>query len=160
MIDHDTVIKFDPTTLVARLAAVPASIVRIICDRTNDDLRQPGRDGGLGVVEILCDLQDWEEITGERVTRILRESSPTLESYDDSFWSIEHDYASRDSDDVIDAFTLMRGKLVELLDSLEPEQWQRIATLGEHREITIAWLMERIIVHDERHIEEIMEALA
>lgn len=147
-------------SLVERLEAVPATILRLIGDRTADDLRQPGQDAGVGVVEILCDLQDWEEITGERVARMLHEDTPELEAYDDSLWSIEHDYAARDSDDVIEAFTRMRAQLVETLSGLEDDDWQRTARLTDHEEVTIAWLMERVLFHDEQHIAQIMEALA
>ena len=146
--------------LIERLAVIPASISRLIGDRSNDDLRQPGKDGGLGVVEILCDQQDWEEITGDRIHRMLREDNPYLESYDDSLWSIEHDYASRNSDDVMAAVTLMRQQVVEVLTSLTDEQWLRTGVLGDHGDVTIQWLMERALTHDEQHIAEIMEALA
>lgn len=145
--------------LVERLEAVPANIIRLIGDRTADDLRQPGQDGGVGVVEILCDQQDWEEITGERIARILHEDTPELETYDDSLWSIEHDYASRDSEDVIEAFTGLRAQLIEVLSGLDEEDWNRTAILGDHGKITIAWLMERVLAHDENHIAEIMEAM-
>lgn len=145
--------------LIDRLEAVPASILRLIGDRTADDLRQPGQDAGAGVVEILCDQQDWEEITGERVARILHEDNPELEAYDDSLWAIEHDYASRNSDDVIEAFTRLRAQLIETLKSLDDERWLRTARLDGQGEITIAWLMERLLAHDENHIAEIMEAL-
>lgn len=147
------------TELVERLEAVPATILRVLGDRTADDLRRPSQDAGVGVVEILCDQQDWEEITGERIARILHENSPELETYDDSLWSIEHNYAARNSDDVIVAFTGLRAQLVETLSSLDEEGWNRTAILGEHGEITVAWLMERVLAHDENHIAEIMEAM-
>lgn len=147
-------------SLVERLQAVPASILRLIGDRTAEDLRQPSQDAGVGVVEILCDKQDWEEITGERLVRMLREDAPELEAYDDSLWAIEHDYASRDSDDVIEAFTRLRGQLVETLSGLEDDDWRRTAVLAGYGEITIAQLMEQVLNHDEDHISEIMEALA
>lgn len=146
--------------LIERLAAIPTAMIRLIGDRSNDDLRQPGQDGGLGVVEILCDQQDWEEITGDRIARMLREDCPRLESYDDSLWSIEHDYASRNSDDVLAAFARMRQQLVDFLDEMSESDWQRTGVLGEHGPVTIAWLLQRALAHDEAHIEEIMEALA
>lgn len=146
--------------LIERLAAVPSTMRRLIGDRTNDDLRQPGQDGGFAVVEIICDQQDWEEITGERVTRMLREHTPRLEAYDDSLWSLEHDYASRNSDDALAAFAHLRERLVAVLAPLTDEEWQRTAVLGDHGEVTIAWLMGRVLRHDEHHIAEIMEALA
>lgn len=146
-------------SLVERLQATPAVILRLIGDRTADDLRQPGQDAGVGVVEILCDQQDWEEITGERVGRILHEDRPGLESYDNSLWSIEHNYASRNSDDVIEAFSSLRAKLVETLASLDEAQWLRTAHLDNHGEITLEWLVEHLLVHDEKYIAAIMEAL-
>lgn len=145
--------------LVERLEAVPGTILRLIGDRTADDLRQPGQDAGVGVVEILCDQQDWEEITGERLARMLHENTPELESYDDSLWSIEHNYASRNSDDVIEAFAGLRAQLVETLSGLDEEGWNRTAILADRGEVTIAWLMERVLAHDENHIAEIMEAI-
>lgn len=145
--------------LVERLQAVPESIQRLIAGRSADELRQPGQDAGLGVVEILCDQQDWEEITGERVARILHEDVPELESYDDSLWSIEHDYASRDSEDVVEAFATLRARLIETLSELDDAGWQRKANLRDHGEVTLAWLIERVLHHDEQHIAEIMEAL-
>lgn len=145
--------------LVERLSGVPATIIRLIGDRTADDLRQPGRDAGMGVVEILCDKQDWEEIMGDRVARMLHEETPDLEAYDDSLWSIEHNYAARNSDDVIDAFTRMRADLVETLSGLDENGWQRTANLADQGEVTMTWLMQQLLIHDEQHIEEIMEAL-
>lgn len=157
---HDVGQPESRVELIERLAAVPGSIVRLLGDRTNDDLRQPAQDGGVGVVEILCDQQDWEEITGERVVRILHENKPELEAYDDSLWSIEHEYAARNSDDVIEAFSRMRSQLIEQLSALDDDAWQRTAELEGRGEVTLAWLMERVLHHDEKHIAEIMEALA
>lgn len=145
--------------LVEQLEAVPGTIQRLVGERTSDELSQPGQDGGVGVVEILCDQQDWEEITGDRVARMLHEDHPELESYDDSLWAIEHDYAARDATDVIAAFAHNRAQLVEVLSGLEEEQWQRTAHLLGHGDITILWLMERVLAHDEKHIAEIREAL-
>lgn len=145
--------------LVERLKAVPGAILRLIGDRSADELRQPGQDAGVGVIEILCDQQDWEEITGERIARMLHEDTPELDTYDDSLWSIEHDYAARDSQDVVDAFSQLREQLIQTLSALTEEEWNRTAILAEHGEVTIVWLMERVLVHDENHIAEIMEAL-
>lgn len=146
--------------LIERLAAIPPTMIRLIGDRSNDDLRQPGRDGGLGVVEILCDQQDWEEITGDRVARMLHEDCPWLEAYDDSLWSIEHNYAARNSDDVMESFARMRRQLIGIIKEFDDAAWQRTGTLGEHGAVTIAWLLRRALAHDEAHIAEIMEALA
>lgn len=145
---------------ISQLAAVPGTIRRLVGDRTADDLRQPGQDGSNSVVEIICHLQDWEEINGERAWKILNEDNPAIESWDDSLWSIEHDYPSRDALDAIEQFAVQRGVLVEMLGDLEDEAMQRSADMEERGAITLEWLLEKVARHDEKHIAELTEALS
>ena len=145
---------------LAQLAAVPETLRRLVGDRSAEDLRQPGQDGGSAVVEVLCHLLDWEEITGDRVWRMLHTDTPEFESFDDSLWSIENDYVARNGIEALDAFVLSRSKLVETLAGLDNAAWQRGAILGTHGTITLAWLIEKIAAHDEKHIVELNEALS
>lgn len=123
--------------LIERLRSAPDHIRRAVGERTSEDLQQPGEDGGLSVVEILCDLQDWEEISGERVNRILHETMPYLEAYDDAFWSIEHDYASRNGFAVLDSFALTRASLIDVLESISASDWQRQGELQGRGQVTV-----------------------
>lgn len=145
---------------LAQIVAVPKTLRRLVGDRSADDLRHPGQDGGNAVVEVLCHLLDWEEITGERVWRILHEESPGLEGFDDSLWSIEHDYMARNGVEAMDAFMLSRSKLVETLEGLGDADWQRTAELEGDGTITLEWLIEKVADHDEKHIMELNEALS
>jgi hypothetical protein len=144
--------------LLDRLRAVPEMLRRMLGDRSVDELQQPGSDGGVAIVEILCHLQDWEEITGDRVWRIVHEDAPRLESFDDSLWSIEHDYASRDGHAAISAFAIARAACVDTLSELDDAGWQRMAELEGHGQITLEWLMTRHADHDAASLERIVEA--
>lgn len=145
---------------IEQLAAVPDTIRRLIGDRTSDELRQPGQDGSDAVVEILCHLLDWEEITDERVWKILNEENPELESWDDSLWSIEHDYISRDALDALDQFAVQRASLVEMLVELDEDALQRSAELESRGPVTLDWILEKTVKHDEKHIIVLTEALS
>lgn len=159
MISQETNGGISPSAdLVARMRAVPDTLRRLVGERSAEDLQQPAQDGGVAVVEILSDMQDWEEITGERIARILHEQVPSLETYDDSLWNIEHDYASRDAYAVIDAFALTRAQTVETLANLDDAAWQREALLADER-ITLQQLVERVAERDDRQIAAIVEAL-
>lgn len=147
------------TVMVDELSAAPGVFRRLYGDRPADVLRAPGRDGGVAVVEIMAHMQDWEEITGDRVARILREERPELESYDDSLWMIEHNYADRDAWHVLESFTTTREALIAMLRDLEPEAWQRTAELGHHGTVTLAWLIDRLVRHDAKHVQQIIDAL-
>ncbi len=145
--------------ILASLAAVPDTIRRMIGERSSDDLRQPGHDGGYAAVELICRLQDWDEISGERVWRILHEESPELESFDDSFWNIEHDYMLRDGRAALEAFALSRANLVAMLAELDDVAWNRTAQLQGHGTITLRALVDERASHDAGQIAELGEAL-
>jgi hypothetical protein len=145
--------------VLATLAAMPDTLRRMIGERSSDDLRQPGHDGGLAAVEVVCRLQDWEEITGERIWRMLHEESPELESFDDSLWSIEHDYLLRDGLEALEAFAILRANLVAILTGLDEDAWNRSAELQGHGTITLRELVEKRTIDDAVHIADLNEAL-
>jgi hypothetical protein len=145
--------------MLASLVAVPETLRRMIGERSSDDLRKPGHDGGHAAVEVLCHLQDWDEITGERVWRMLHEESPELESFDDSFWSIEHDYLLRDGLAALEAFAISRANLVGMLAGADDETWNRTAELQGHGTITLREMVDQRVSYDAGHITELGEAL-
>lgn len=147
-------------SMVDQLAAAPDTFRRLMGERSADDLRLPGQDGGVAVVEIMAHMQDWEEITGERIVQIVRENAPVLERFDDSLWSIEHGYAERDAWEVLEAFTTSRAAIVEILTDIDPSAWQRSAELEGHGTITLGWLIERVTRHDAKHAQQIQDALS
>lgn len=145
--------------VLATLAAMPDTLRRMIGERSSDDLRQPGQDGGYAAVEVVCRLQDWEEITGERVWRMLHEESPALEGFDDSLWSIEHDYLLRDCLEALEAFAILRVNLVAILAGLEEDSWNRTADLQGQGVVTLRQVIEQRASEDARHIADLDEAL-
>lgn len=149
-----------PAAMLEQLESAPGVFRRALGDRSAEELRAPGQDGGVAVVEIMSHMQDWEEITGERISLILREHHPELQTWDDSLWSIEHGYADRDAWQVLEAFGTLRTALVAMLRDASEYDWQRTAELPGHGTITIAWLMDRVIRHDAKHIQQIVDALS
>lgn len=149
-----------PEVIVDALASVIVTLQRLIADRSDNDLRQAARDGGWGAVEILAHLRDWEEITHQRVWRMLEEDHPELEEYDDSLWAIEHEYGSQDGHQVFAHVGGLRRDLVERLRDLDHSEWQRTAVLSMRGEITLIWLLRNLTRHDERHLADVREALA
>lgn len=145
--------------ILTALANVPVDIARLVDDRSLEELRRPSQDGGWGVVEILSHLQDWEQITHDRVWRMLDEERPALEEYDDSLWAIEHEYSSKDPFEVARRFTALREQMVERLRGLDEAAWRRMADLSGQGEVTLRWLLTSLVDHDAKHIEQAREVL-
>lgn len=148
-----------PEVIVDALESTVVSLERLISDRSADELQQAARDGGWGAVELLAHMRDWEEISKERVRRMLEEDRPVLEEYDDSLWAIEHEYGTQDGHEVVRQFAGLRRSLVERLRNLDDDEWQRTAVLPSDGEITLMRLMSNLTRQDARHLDQIREAL-
>lgn len=142
------------------LAAFPVDLGRLIDGKTRERLTLPAQDGGWGMVEIIPHLRDWEEVTHDRVWTILDHDHPTLEDFDDSLWAIEHEYSSLDPVKMLDQLRALRQTLVDRLDELADEDWQRTATFTKQGTITLLWLMNRMCDHDARHLVQARDVLA
>jgi hypothetical protein len=133
---------------------------RLTAGKSREVLLQPDNDGGWGVVDILSHLLDWERVTHDRVHRILSEDRPYLPDFDDSLWAVEHNYRANDPDDVLTELREHREALVEELEGLEEADWQRVAELQDHGEITLQWLMNNVCDHDRKHLKQARDVLA
>jgi hypothetical protein len=90
---------------------------------------------------------------------MLNQDSPVLQSYDDSLWSIEHDYLLRDALEALEAFAILRANLVGMLSGADDDTWNRTAELEDHGPITLRELIDVRTRYDQEHIGELGEAL-
>lgn len=150
-----------PDEIVSHLEAYPDELARVI-DNVNDPeaLMHPASDGGWGVVEILPHLRDWEGIYFQRLSKIVEEDGPYLPGFDDSLWSIERDYRGQDPRTTFAEFQSLRERTVELLKSLPADAWARTGEHGYYGEISLQWLANHIVDHDQEHIQQARDALA
>lgn len=150
-----------PDEIMAHLNAYPDEFARII-DNVNDreELMHPASDGGWGVVEILPHLRDWEEIYFQRLSSIVEENGPYLPGFDDSLWSIERDYRGQDPRTTFAEFCALRQRTVDLLTSLPVKAWSRTGEHGYYGEISLQWLADHIVEHDQEHLQQARDALA
>lgn len=150
-----------PKELIAALGSFPDELGRAIGGADDPDaLLQPASDGGWGVVEILPHMRDWEEIYFERFTKLLEEERPYLPGFDDALWSIERDYRGQDPHETFETFRGLRERTVELLRSIPESGWLRGGEHGYFGEITLQWLANHIVDHDQEHLQQVRDALA
>jgi hypothetical protein len=146
--------------ILSALTAFPEELGRLINGQPPEALMRPGSDGGWGVIEILCHLRDWEEIYLDRAQAIVQQDRPHLPAFDDELWAIERDYRGQAPQQTFEQFRELRRQLVELLQSLPAEGWARVGDHAHHGEISIQWLANHIVNHDEEHLTQARDALA
>jgi hypothetical protein len=146
--------------ILGEQAALAKEFDRLIAGKSRETLMQPDNDGGWGIVEIVSHLLDWEQVTHDRVHRILNEEHPHLPDFDDSLWAVEHHYRDNDPLAVLNDLREHRDALVAELEQLDEAEWQRPALLDGQGEITLHWLMNRVCDHDTKHLAQARGVLA
>ncbi|HVL39670.1 MAG TPA: DinB family protein [Fimbriimonadaceae bacterium] len=129
-----------PEVLSALLKTVPASAL----DHRSDPDRFTPR-------EVLAHLADWEDVYRERIEKMLAEDRPVLPNYDEGAWAVERSYGSRDPGRSLAEFQSKRLALVQRLDQLDDEAWQRRGVRPEIGELTVEALVFLIVTHDAYH---------
>lgn len=147
--------------ILTALAAYPDELARLVFAGGDPEaLMRPASDGGWGVVEILPHLRDWEEIFLDRARAIVEQDRPHLPAYDDELWAIERDYRGQDPHATFEHFRELRSRLVDYLRALPPEAWDRVGEHGAFGEITLQWMANHVVDHDQEHLQQARDALA
>jgi len=150
-----------PEAIISALETFPDELGRAIFGGDDPDaLNRPASDGGWGVVEILPHLSDWEEIYAERIRKLAEEEKPYLPGVDDTLWSIERDYRGQDPTETFKRFRVLREAKVGFLRSLPNEAWSRTGEHGYYGEVTLQWLTDHVVDHDQEHLQQARDALA
>lgn len=145
--------------LLARLQNSPGRLSRLVEPQPIEILKRAGPDGSWGAIEILAHLRDWDEVTYERIERILNEDTPALETYDCDLWAIERDYHAQNPSEVLASFRELRARLVSQLSGLPEAAWERTANHPMRGRITLEELVRQLDAHDQEHFHTLKDVL-
>lgn len=151
---------FTPAKCISRLGQ-NLHILRSIVEKMTQKEALQLRDGndGWNSVEIVSHLADWDGIYATRIRNAVTEDRPMIVPYDPLARFESQGYASRTRDEVLLWFTERRTELIDLLRSLESEQWQRISIHPEDGEMSVYDIAFNIVLHDINHIEQLFKAI-
>lgn len=107
----------------------------------------------LTALEQVCHVRDIE-IDGYhvRLRRTRDEPHPTLASIDTHALALERSYASSDAQAALAEFHEARGKTLDLVSRLTPEQFNRTAEFDGYGTLTLRSLVHYLCSHDQQHL--------
>jgi len=120
------------------------------------------RDGpdGWSVLEIICHIRDYQDIYLERIEAMLDQDNPTFKSYDRFELIQQNNYVGQNLQAIFAAYSGARDHFIELLNSLNEEQWKRKGKFpNDGPETSVANIALQLLAHDNDHIEQIMRVL-
>ena len=161
-LDED-ILNFDftnPSAVVSLLRASPAVFDSLFRETSSDIVKMKPNEKEWSVIEIICHLKDVDQdVNIPRVSTIIKENEPFIEGADTHPWVSERRCWEEDSAQLLRSFIEKRIELVQLLESLPPDAWQREAQHAILGRTTLLELMRIVVEHDMLHIKQAYEAI-
>ena len=145
--------------ILERMGRLPERVIRLIEHESLDDLRRAGPGGSWGAVEHVAHMRDYDEVSLDRIDQILSEDDPELDSFDTDVRAIERDYHAQNPFETAEEFRRVRSELVNRLDGLQDEEWQRTGRLPDAGPITLESLIQQLDQHDLEHFHALRDVL-
>jgi hypothetical protein len=115
--------------------------------------------GGWSVVETMCHVRDFADVSLRRAQLILEEDQPLLPNFDPLEGAQRRDYAHQELAAEFAAYLGARKTLIALLGGVTEEGWQRCGTHSAYGNLSLLELLVFITWHDLNHIEQIARTL-
>ncbi len=151
---------FTPEKALMWMKKTPA-LMRVTLNGVSQARATDNRDGedGWDVLEIVCHLNDYEQIFIERLRLMLEQESPTFHAYDPNALVVEHQYGAQQFDLVVTSWISRRAAHVRMLEALTPEQWERRGVHPSFGEMSVLDEAINAVLHDVNHLEQIARVL-
>jgi len=107
--------------------------------------------------EALAHVADWDDIWIERISTIRDEDHPVLPDKDEGAIAIERDYAQSSPQGSLARLKASRPRLVDLVQSLDPEAWDRPAYKENLGEVILSDIVTLVTMHDSYHVRQVLE---
>jgi HAD superfamily hydrolase (TIGR01549 family) len=149
-----------PEALSAVLLSTPAALENLTADISARDWKAKPAPGQWSLTEVLCHLRDVEgEVNLPRLQTLLQDDNPFITAQDTDAWATERGYAGQDGPSALQYFIETRLKTLDLLKSLNPQDWERPARHTIFGPTNLQELVGFIAEHDRGHVRQAWESL-
>jgi hypothetical protein len=139
-------------------AATAGRLARLIDGVSVAALRARPAPDKWSIGEVIAHLADGEIVGGYRIRLILGSPGVAIPSYDQDRWVVSGHYEKRDPRKSLEVFRVLRDSNLDLLNSLDAEQWTLYGVHSERGQETIEHIVRMFAAHDLNHLRQI-EAL-
>jgi uncharacterized damage-inducible protein DinB len=148
--------------ILTRLEETPHRLAAMTRSLEETRLHRKLGEGEWCVNEILAHLCVCAEVWGKSILTMIAQDQPTLRYVSPRTVAKKRNYATQAYYDSFQEFSMHRSDLLQALKTLSGEAWSRGATFTgttKGREQTIFTYAQRIVDHEQEHLEQIAKAL-
>ncbi len=144
---------------MAVLAATAGELERVVQGLPPDRMVRRPAPEAWSITEVLAHLADTEMVYGYRIRLILEGGGPPIQGIDQDAWARFSDYAGQDPRLSLQAFRVVRERLVRLLEVLPRASWELYGMHSERGRETVMRVVELLAGHDLAHLRQIRKEL-
>lgn len=131
------------------------SLRDILKNLDHDQLQTSYRPGGWTIQQVVHHMADNDMNAYLRLKRALTEDEPQASSYREDLWAELSDYQDVPIQTSITLLEALHSRLITLLHSLSPDDFDRTLKTQALGVITIDIALQRFVWHNEHHISQI-----
>lgn len=153
--DPNQILLAEQLHITEALKSIPGRVAREVEGLSEEQLRFRPGEGEWSIKEVCGHLRDFAEIDDRRLHQMATQERPLLPGYDQEELVREHNHQEADIGRILEELSAHRLSTVRLLSELVHANWAR---QGRHAEIgilSIRQMTERLIAHEEMHLEHI-----
>jgi len=145
--------------IVAALERAPDLVIPLVREVPEPILKRRPRPGRWSAHEHACHLATIHPVMSARLDLMLTDPRPRIVPYFPSAQEEEGALLNVDLDEAMERFSDDRRRLVERLNALSAEEWQRTAEHGEYTHYSVFIMFRHLAMHDMFHAYRIEELL-
>jgi hypothetical protein len=138
----------------------PAALARLIASIPQEKLHRPPAPGQWSLAAIVAHLAEGEIALSWRYRQIAEKEGAALAGYDQNVWYRLGDYDSRDSQESLAQFRLLREANLRMFARLTPDDWRRSGIHAERGRLTMRDLVDQAAGHDLSHLQQAERVVA
>jgi hypothetical protein len=142
------------------LGELPQRLRESVRNLRDRQLDTPYREGGWTVRQLVHHIADSHMNCYIRIRFALTEDAPTIKPYDEGAWAWLHDGAVAPVDWSLDLLEALHARLLMLLRSLRPDQWQRTYVHPELGAMRLDTVVHMYAWHSRHHVAHITQLRA
>jgi hypothetical protein len=138
----------------------PAALARLIASVPEEKLNRTPAPGKWSLAAIVAHLAEAEIALSWRYRQIAEKEGAALAGYDQNLWYQLGEYDSRDLQESLAQFRLLREANLRMFARLTPDDWRRSGLHAERGLLTMRDLVAQAAGHDLSHLQQAERAIA
>ena len=137
------------------LGELPQNLRAAVKHLDDEQLATPYREGGWTVRQVVHHVADSHMNCYMRIRLALTEDAPTIRLYDEKAWATLHDAEDAPVEWSLELLEALHARLLMLLHSLSPAQWQRTYLHPERGAMRLDQVASMYAWHSRHHLAHI-----